>query len=202
MLALLMAVTSPVTQASSAARQIEENLPAGTAIGEPVTDANLAGQLTHTLAGKDADSFNIDGASGQLQTVEPLNYEVRRKYDVTVRIKHDDGTTDIPVTISVLDVEEQGVVSVAPATLRAGTVIRGRLTDPDGGVIPGDALWDWSVSSDGSQYSSVAVGIPGSISGRSVEAAAFAPGATLMSGSTSRSRSGTPTGAVPKVVRV
>ena len=175
MFALLTVVTSPATQASDDTRRIEENLPAGTAIGEPVTDANLAGQLTHTLVGKDADSFSIDGASGQLQTVEPLDYEVRRKYDVIVRINHDDVTTDIPVTISVLDVEEPGVISVAPATLRAGTVIRGRLTDPDGGVIPNGVIWEWSVSSDGNRYSSVAAGIPGSATGRAVEAAAFTP---------------------------
>ncbi len=171
----LIWIAPGTVHASGAARQVEENLPAGAAIGEPVTNADLVGNLTHTLAGADADSFSIDGASGQLRTAEPLDYEVRDSYEVIVRITHDDGTADTRVAISVLDVEEPGIVSVAPATPRAGTVIRARLTDPDGGMRPHAVIWRWSVSTDGVRYTTVKTGIYGYLTRSASEVATFTP---------------------------
>ena len=171
----LIWIAPGTAHASGAARQVEENLPAGSAIGDPVTNADLVGSLTHSLAGTDADSFSIDGASGQLRTAEPLDYEVRDSYEAIVRIKHDGGTTDTRVAISVLDVEEPGTVSVAPATPRAGTVIRARLTDPDGGTRPNAVIWRWSVSTDGVRYTPVKTGIFGLITRSASEVATFTP---------------------------
>ncbi len=148
----------------------------GTAVGEPVPNANLVGILTHTLSGADADSFSVDSASGQLRTAELLDYEVRDSYAVSVEIQHDNGTDTIPVTISVLDVEEPGVLSVAPTTLRAGTVIRARLADPDGGMRPDQGIiWEWSVSTDGARFTNVKTGLPGHFTREASEIATFTP---------------------------
>ena len=143
---------------ASASRAVAENQPAGTAVGAPVTLADPDGAVTHTLGGADAATFSIVAASGQLRTTGPLDHEARERYEVVVTAEDDNGPTAITVTISVTDIEEPGVVSVSAAALRAGTVIRARLSDPDGGVDPAKVIWLWSVSEDGEQFSSAGGG--------------------------------------------
>ena len=71
--------------------------------------------LTYTLEGDDAASFAIDGATGQLKTRDPLDYEFKASYSVTVSVsdgKDIDGNNDpsadntIDVTITVTDLDE------------------------------------------------------------------------------------------------
>ncbi len=157
--ALLPASPSGAQSPASASREVAENQPAGTAVGAPVTLAAPAGAVTHTLGGADAATFSIVAASGQLRTTGPLDHEARDSYEVTVTAQDDNGSTQIAVTISVTDVEEPGVVSVSPTAPRVGTVIRARLSDPDGGVDPANIFWRWSISADGLQFSLVAGGV-------------------------------------------
>ena len=88
-------------------------------IGDPVmaTDADND-TLTYTLGGADMASFDIDGATGQLMTKDPLDFETKASYTVTVTAS--DGTDDamVAVTITVTNVVEPG--------------------DPDEPVIAGD----------------------------------------------------------------
>ena len=52
-----------------AAREVAENTPAGQAIGDPVVAEDEDGEvLTYTLTGTDAESFDIDWATGQIMT--------------------------------------------------------------------------------------------------------------------------------------
>ncbi len=179
LLGLLLLPISGTVHASSATLQVLENQPVGTAVGDPVTNSDLVGNLTHALSGTDAGSFSIDSASGQLSTAVSLDYEVRNSYAVNVDINHDNGTASIPVTISVLDIEEAGVLSVAPTTLRAGTMIRARLTDPDGGMRPDTGIiWYWSVSTDGTRFTRVKTGVPGHYTREASEVATFTPDST------------------------
>ena len=89
-------------------RSVAENTATGMPVGAPVmaTDADADDTLTYTLGGADMASFDIDGATGQLMTKEPLDYETKASYTVTVTAS--DGTDEamVTVTITVTDVEE------------------------------------------------------------------------------------------------
>ncbi len=158
-------------------RVVAENQPAGTLVGSPVALTGLVGAVTYELGGSDADSFSIDSASGQLRTNGLLDFEEQRRYEVTVTVTDDNGSTEVEVWINVTDLEEPGEMSAGPASLRAGTIIRARLTDPDGGVDRSLVIWRWEVSDDGVNFTQVAAGISGEAPGKGAEAAAFTPAA-------------------------
>ena len=95
------------TEGSSTTRSIAENTPAGRNIGAPVTATDLDEDvLTYTLSGADAASFGIIGTSGQLQTRDPLDYEQKNTYAVTVTVSDGSATDTISVTIDITDVAE------------------------------------------------------------------------------------------------
>ena len=48
---------------------------------DPETDT-----MTYTLGGVDAASFAIDETTGQLKTWDPLDYETKDSYSVTVSV--------------------------------------------------------------------------------------------------------------------
>ena len=69
-----------------------ENTATGTDIGDPVMamDADAGDTLTYTLGGADMASFDIDPATGQLMTKDPLDFETMPSHTVTVTAS--DGT--------------------------------------------------------------------------------------------------------------
>ena len=90
-------------------RSVDENTAAGMNIGAPVmaTDADDGDTLMYTLGGADMASFDIDGATGQLMTMEPLDFETMPSYTVEVTATDVAGASDtITVTITVTDVPE------------------------------------------------------------------------------------------------
>ena len=94
------------SEGATTTRTVAENTTAGTDIGEAVaaTDADNH-MLTYTLAGTDADSFDIVSTSGQLQTKVALDYETKTDYTVTVTVYDGNhGGDRITVTINVTDV--------------------------------------------------------------------------------------------------
>ena len=106
--------TPPTFQQENTTREVEENSPAGTAVGDPVTATDADDDtLTYTLEGTDAASFGIDSASGQIQTKSGITYDYETKEEYSVTVKADDGnggTDTIAVAIDLLDVDE----TVAP----------------------------------------------------------------------------------------
>ena len=97
------------TEGASTTRSIAENTVAGTNIGSVIaaTDADTSDTLTYTLSGTDASAFTIVGTSGQLQTSDSLNYEVKSSYSVTVAVSDNrSGTDSIDVTININDVND------------------------------------------------------------------------------------------------
>ena len=95
------------TEGASATRSVAENTAAGENIGDPVaaTDANND-TLTYTLGGADAESFDIEESSGQLQTKAALDYETKTNYTVEVTATDQSGASaTITVTITVTDVD-------------------------------------------------------------------------------------------------
>ena len=112
-------------------REVAENI-AAAPIGVPVTatDKQFAttssttaddDTLTYTLGGVDAASFDIDAASGQLQTKAALNKEEKDTYMVEVTATDPSGlTATVNVTIKVGDVDE------APTIMEGGLAISGK----------------------------------------------------------------------------
>ena len=100
------------TDGSTTDRSIAENTPAGADIGEPVAARDPEDdELTYTLRGADAESFDIDPATGQLRTKAPLDYETKSSYSVVVRAEDGQGTRDsIDVTVAVVNVGLEGMV--------------------------------------------------------------------------------------------
>ena len=105
------------TEGATATRSVAENTAGGQDIGNPVaaTDVNAGDTLTYSLRGTDASHFQLDTATGQLQTKGTLDYEAKDSYQVIVRVTdgkdRDDNNSNviddtITVTIEVTDVNE------------------------------------------------------------------------------------------------
>ena len=105
------------TEGSNTTRTIAENTEAGVNIGSAVsaTDAD-EDTLTYSLGGTDAAAFAIDTGSGQLRTEEPLDYETKNAYSVTVTVSDGNLTDTINVTIKVTDEDEVPVEDEVPTT--------------------------------------------------------------------------------------
>ena len=163
----------PVTDGDQedAAREVAENTEAGTDIGAPVVaedgDDDI---LTYTLTGTDADSFDIDWATGQIMTKAGLDEETKDEYTVVVRATDPDGVPQaasadadnsdtVTVVITVTDVNEApAVAGDAAVTFNEDTGdITASLdtyaaTDPDDGA----PTPTWSVAgSDGDKFTAV-----------------------------------------------
>ena len=101
---------------TSTTRSIAENTAAGENIGDPVeADDPDNDTLTYTLGGTDADSFDIEENTGQLQSKGELNYETKSSYEVAVSVRDgkdlensadDETDATITVTITVDDMGE------------------------------------------------------------------------------------------------
>ena len=69
--------------------------------------------LTYTLSGTDAAHFHVVPATGQILTMEKLDYEAKDEYKVTVKATDPMGESDsINMTIEVTDVDEVPVPRV------------------------------------------------------------------------------------------
>ena len=101
-------------------RSVVQSAEAGTAVGRPVAASDPDGNtLSYTLGGTDAESFDIDAATGQLKTKAELNIETKSTYSVIVSVTDNrnagggrDPTIDdmITVTITVTSVELSEIV--------------------------------------------------------------------------------------------
>ena len=114
---------APAFPGSSATRDLPENSPGGTDVGDPVTatDPDAADTLDYSLAGADAGLFSIDGSSGQIRAGfgETFDHEARSRYAVVVRADDGRGGADtIAVTIRITDEREPpdapSAVAVSP----------------------------------------------------------------------------------------
>ena len=85
-------------------RSVAENTPAGEHVGAPVvaTDADND-VLTYTLSGADMASFAIDSATGQLMTVDALDFETKASYSVSVAASDGEDESSVTVTNVGLD---------------------------------------------------------------------------------------------------
>ncbi len=104
-------------------RSVAENTASNTDIGVPVsaTDADND-PLMYSLSGDDAGSFTVVDDTGQIRTSDPLDFEIKQSYSVTVNVDDGKGGTDsIVVIVTVTDVNEAPV----------GQTIGSRILRPD-----------------------------------------------------------------------
>ena len=170
-------VSDSVPQFASGAvtRSVAEDAAGGTAVGAPVTAADIDGDtLAYSLAATgEADGaaqlaafrrdFDLDAATAQV-TVKPgavLDYEAgRRAYKVAVQVTDGEDISGDPetgtpsvddstvLTVEVTDVDEPAEVTVV-GTAAVGVRLRGQLTDPDGSVSVQSWQWQRSSASSG-----------------------------------------------------
>ena len=150
----------PEFDGATTTREVAEDTAAGGSVGAPVEaidDDNDT--LTYSLSGADAAKFDIDESTGQIQVKEPLDYETKRSYSVTLSVTdglNATGTTDtsvddtIEVAISVTNVDEDGVVTLSTEYPGLGTPVTAALADPDG--TPTGVTWQWANSTDNSTW--------------------------------------------------
>ena len=157
--------------AETGQRNVDEGSDAGDNVGEPVEAVDEEDDdLIYVLDGMDASHFVIDGR-GQIGVASntTLDYEIKVSYTVTVSVsdgKDAHGNTDLSmddakgVTISVVDIEEDGNVLLSPLPPQVGEVMTARVMDSDNyialdnlGLIPASAVeswvWERSNNSDG-----------------------------------------------------
>ena len=152
--------SAPEFPAPTATRAVDEDTVGGGNVGAPVTatDTDNGDTLTYGLEGDDAAEFEIDSTSGQIKlaTGTTLDFETESSYSVVVSVRdskdaYDAANTDtddiIDVTITVINLDEDGTVTLAPAQPQVGTALTATLTDPDGTV--SGTTWVWESSADG-----------------------------------------------------
>ena len=114
---------APEFATMTAERSVAENTPPRQRVGAAVTamDTNST-TLNYSLAGEDADSFDIEESTGQIMTKAKLNHESKGTYTVFVVVDDDrDGGSDvITVTITVTNVSERPSRPAAPKVERVG----------------------------------------------------------------------------------
>ena len=130
-------------------RAVPEDTAEGASFGEPVaaTDRDDDDTLTYSLRGDDADSFDIDGRTGQLLAKAALDYESRANYSLEVRVSDGEGGSDtIDLTVRVTNVNEPPAIT-GPATADyeengADAVASYTAEDPEGTEVA------WSLGGD------------------------------------------------------
>ena len=130
-------------------RGVGENTPSGLNIGRPVAATDPENDtLTYSLGGTDRATFDIVATTGQLKTKAALDFESTNSYSVAVTAVDPSGEEDtIDVTITVIDAEEAGTVTLSSTQPIVDTSLTATLGDPD--VVSGSETWSWASSPDG-----------------------------------------------------
>ena len=118
-------------------------------VGVPVvaTDPDRTDKLTYSLEGEDSTYFSIVESSGRLEAIKPLDYETKSTYLVRVKATDTGGRFDTAtVTVEVTNIDEAGVVTLAPIITNMGPGAHATLTDPDNNL--SNVSWQWATSYD------------------------------------------------------
>ena len=107
--------------------EVSENTPSGAPVGEPVTASDFeSGNLTYSLRGVDAPSFEIESGTGQIivGSDTTLNYQTAAAYSVSVVDTDPQGFAEsIDVTINVTE-------NTAPVAMDDSTRLTNDISQP------------------------------------------------------------------------
>ena len=152
--------TGPVTL------PLDENSPPGTLVGTMFAWDGDLGTLTYTLGGTDIDAFNehfeYDDETGEITVGEGvvIDHETRASYAFTISVSDgEDDTGDsqatstvdatVDLTIEVINLNEEGVVTLAPESPSVHVDVTASLEDDDGSVSGESWRWSKADSADG-----------------------------------------------------
>ena len=111
-----------------------------------------AARARWTVLGADLRRFTISGGVLRFRSSPdyeaPADADTNNVYVVTVRAAYGSLQDERIVTVSVINVDEDGSVTLSPSTARAGVEITATLTDIDV-VTAGTVSWRWARSTDG-----------------------------------------------------
>ena len=145
----LQSVTPEIT--SAATFTVDEGTTAVETLTAKDQDSAAAGLEWSKAGGADAGQFMLS-SGGELTFTTAPDYENPgdadgdNVYEVTVQVSDGDNTDTKDVVVTVKNMDEDGTVSLFPASLRVRTVVRPTLSDPDGGISA--VAWQWARSSD------------------------------------------------------
>ncbi|MCY3600147.1 MAG: cadherin domain-containing protein, partial [Gemmatimonadetes bacterium] len=157
---VLPANAAPDFGADAFEREVPENSPAGTKVGERVAATDEDGdELTYTFLTGD-DAFEINGTTGRIKVAEDaaLNYESTDTL-FTVLVEASDGelADTASVTIRVTDADDPGTVALSPEVARVGVELTATLTDEDG-VRDAGMRRRWQRSRNGNSWNDIGTG--------------------------------------------
>ena len=145
----LQSVTPEIT--SAATFTVDEGTTAVETLTAKDQDSAAADLEWSKAGGADAGQFTLS-SGGELTFTTAPDYENPgdadgdNVYKVTVQVSDGDNTDTKDVVVTVKNMDEDGTVSLFPASLRVRTVVRPTLSDPDGGISA--VAWQWARSSD------------------------------------------------------
>ena len=136
-------VNEPPVFPASASRSVDENLVVGSNVGQPVVAVDPEGDtVAYAVIGTNLAGF-VATSVGRIQTGQVLDHEATSSYTITLQATAAGGVDTIPVTISVVDVNEAPVFASAsvarrvtensPAATAVGSPVAA--TDPEGDTL-------------------------------------------------------------------
>ena len=119
-----------------------------TADDPETTGDNNDDDVTWSVAGADSSKFDVSGAGGELTFKAEPDFEAptdankNNVYEVTVRAADNDGNRgEMAVKVTVMNENEDGVVTLSRTQIRVGVSVTASLSDPDGSI--SGLTWQW-----------------------------------------------------------
>ena len=137
---------------------VNENVAENTLVGTVAACEPHGDSLTYSVGGTDVAKFNevfdLNASTGEItvKSGASIDYEGgKRSYSLTVTVSDadDSSETTVPMSITVLNVDEPGTVTLSQATPGVGSKLLATVDDPDGWVVLFGIQWSWADTVDG-----------------------------------------------------
>ena len=119
---------------------LDENTESNTVVGTVAACEPHGDSLTYSVGGTDVAKFNevfdLNASTGEITVKSGAspNYEAYNSYSLTVTVAdaEDSSEATVPMSITVRNVDEPGVVTLSTSYPQVGVQVRASLYDPDG----------------------------------------------------------------------
>ena len=146
------------SNAGSYGFSVDENTSENTLVGTVAACEPHGDSLIYSVGGTDVAKFNevfdLNASTGEItvKSGASIDYEGgKRSYSLTVTVTDadDSSETTVPMSITVLNVDEPGTVTLSQATPGVGSKLLATVDDPDGWVVLFGIQWSWADTVDG-----------------------------------------------------
>ena len=119
---------------------LDENTESNTVVGTVAACEPHGDSLTYSVGGTDVAKFNevfdLNASTGEITVKSGAspNYEAYNSYSLTVTVAdaEDSSEATVPISITVRNVDEPGIVTLSTSYPQVGVQVRASLYDPDG----------------------------------------------------------------------